>query len=155
MNPENSTKWKAKHAWAEVDRTGPPKRPAEKRIVDFHEIYSLYDEDTVREQASRCIQCPDASCVKGCPLTNRIPEWIALAAEGDFLGAAAISRETSNLPEICSGLSARTIVRRLLHSQWAFRAHLHRGYRKIYQRIRPRARRGGDFAAAAERSKCR
>jgi glutamate synthase (NADPH/NADH) small chain len=102
MNPENSTKWKAKHAWAEVDRTGPPKRPAEQRVADFNEIYSLYDEDTVREQASRCIQCPDASCVKGCPLTNRIPEWIALAAEGDFLGAAAISRETSNLPEICS-----------------------------------------------------
>jgi hypothetical protein len=102
MNPENSTKWKAKHAWAELDRTGPPKRPAEQRVADFNEIYSLYDEDTVREQASRCIQCPDASCVKGCPLTNRIPEWIALAAEGDFLGAAAISRETSNLPEICS-----------------------------------------------------
>jgi glutamate synthase (NADPH/NADH) small chain len=102
MSSAASPTGKAKHAWREVERTGPPKRSAEKRIADFHEIYSLYDEDTVREQASRCIQCPDASCVKGCPLTNRIPEWIALAAEGDFLGAAAISRETSNLPEICS-----------------------------------------------------
>src|SRR5215471_10934416 len=102
MSSAASPTGKAKHAWREVERTGPPKRSAEKRIADFHEIYSLYDEDTVREQASRCIQCPDASCVKGCPLTNRIPEWISLAAEGDFLGAAAISRETSNLPEICS-----------------------------------------------------
>jgi glutamate synthase (NADPH/NADH) small chain len=102
MDSDVSAKWKGKHAWQEIERTGPPKRPADGRIADFHEIYSLYDEATVREQASRCIQCPDASCVKGCPLTNRIPEWIALAAEGDFLGAAAISRETSNLPEICS-----------------------------------------------------
>lgn len=94
--------WKAKHAWLQIERTGPPKRPAEKRVMDFHEIYSLYDEATIREQASRCIQCPDASCVKGCPLTNRIPEWVALAAEGDFLGAAEISRSTSNMPEICS-----------------------------------------------------
>jgi glutamate synthase (NADPH/NADH) small chain len=102
MDPDSAANTHDKHAWQEIERAGPPKRAAENRITDFHEIYALYDEATVREQASRCIQCPDASCVKGCPLTNRIPEWIALAAEGDFLGAAAISRETSNLPEICS-----------------------------------------------------
>src|SRR6266511_5977233 len=80
----------------------PPKRPAEERVADFHEIYSLYDESTVREQASRCLQCPRPQCVTGCPLSNRIPEWLALAAEGQFLEAAALSRSTSNMPEICS-----------------------------------------------------
>jgi len=102
MEPPQSPEWKPKHAWAAIDRTGPQKRAAEKRVTDFYEIYSLYDEATVREQASRCIQCPEASCVAGCPLTNRIPEWIALAAEGKFLAAAEISRSTSNMPEICS-----------------------------------------------------
>lgn len=102
MEPPQSPEWKPKHAWAAIDRTGPQKRAAEKRVTDFHEIYSLYDEATVREQASRCIQCPEASCITGCPLTNRIPEWIALAAEGKFLAAAEISRSTSNMPEICS-----------------------------------------------------
>src|SRR5215813_756354 len=102
MEPPPAPNWKPKHAWAKLDRTGPPKRPADKRVADFHEIYSLYDEATVREQASRCIQCPEASCVTGCPLSNRIPEWVALAAEGDFLAAAEISRSTSNMPEICS-----------------------------------------------------
>ncbi|SPE53402.1 Glutamate synthase (NADPH) small chain [Verrucomicrobia bacterium] len=102
MEPPPPPSWKAKYAWLEIERTGPPKRPAERRISDFHEIYSLYDEATIREQASRCIQCPEASCVKGCPLSNRIPEWVNLAAEGDFLGAAEISRSTSNMPEICS-----------------------------------------------------
>jgi glutamate synthase (NADPH/NADH) small chain len=85
-----------------VDRTTPPKRSAQQRVGDFHEIYSLFDEATVREQASRCVQCAEPGCVTGCPLANRIPEWLALAAEGDFLGAAEISRSTSNMPEICS-----------------------------------------------------
>src|ERR1043165_549860 len=92
---------KAKYAWREVDRVEPPKRAAEDRIEDFHEIYSLLDEATVREQASRCVQCVSPACVQGCPLGNHIPEWIALAAEGKFLEAAEVSRRTSNMPEIC------------------------------------------------------
>jgi glutamate synthase (NADPH/NADH) small chain len=92
----------AKRTWAEVNRVEPPKRSAQQRIADFHEIYSLHDEATIRQQASRCIQCHKPNCVEGCPLHNRIPEWLALAAEGDFLGAAEISRTTSNMPEICS-----------------------------------------------------
>jgi glutamate synthase (NADPH/NADH) small chain len=102
MGQDNVPTWKAKHAWREIERTAPSKRPVEERVRDFREIYDLYDEATVRQQASRCIQCPKPGCVAGCPLSNRIPEWLALAAEGDFLGAAEISRSTSNMPEICS-----------------------------------------------------
>ena len=39
---------------------------------------------------------------KCCPLGNRIPEWLGLAADGRFLEAAELSRSTSNMPEICS-----------------------------------------------------
>jgi glutamate synthase (NADPH/NADH) small chain len=91
-----------KFAWAAIDRASPPKRTADDRVCDFQEIYSDFDPATVQAQASRCIQCPAALCVQGCPLHNRIPELMALVAEGDFLGAAAISRTTSNLPEICA-----------------------------------------------------
>ena len=91
----------AKFAWREVDRAEQPKRDADARITDFHEIYSLFDEATIREQASRCVQCASPACVTGCPLSNRIPEWISLAAEGRFLEAAEISRQTSSMPEIC------------------------------------------------------
>ena len=90
------------NVWREIDRADPPKRSAVERAADFHEIYSLLDEKTVREQASRCIQCPQPSCREGCPLANRIPEWLALAAEGRFIEAAEISQATSNMPEICS-----------------------------------------------------
>ena len=95
--------WPVKHNWRYIAREAPPKRDAGERICDFDEIYGLFDEATVREQASRCINCPDPQCVKnGCPLANRIPEWLALTAEGRFLEAATLSRSTSNMPEICS-----------------------------------------------------
>lgn len=99
---ERTPAWKAVHAWSEIARESPPKRPADERVCDFHEIYGLFDEAAVRRQASRCLQCPKPQCVAGCPLNNRIPEWLALAAEGQFLEAAALSRSTSNMPEICS-----------------------------------------------------
>ena len=91
-----------KYAWSTIPRATPPKRSAAERVGDFLEIYSNFDEATVREQASRCIQCPHPRCMSGCPLVNRIPEWLALAAQGEFLAAAALSQTTSNFPEICS-----------------------------------------------------
>ena len=92
----------SKFAWRLITRASPPKRAAADRVTDFREIYDSYDEATVRAQASRCIQCPNALCAQACPLANRIPEWMALAAQGQFLEASAVSRTTSNMPEICS-----------------------------------------------------
>lgn len=92
----------AKYAWSTIGRASPPKRTAEERVADFREIYREFDEATVRAQAARCIQCPTPGCVQACPLHNRIPEWLALTSQGDFLGAATLSRSTSNMPEICS-----------------------------------------------------
>ena len=101
MNPNGSTHERA-YVWRELDRVEPQKRTPAERAGDFDEIYSLLDEATVREQASRCLQCPEANCRQGCPLSNRIPEWLGLAAEGKFLEAAEVSQSTSNMPEICS-----------------------------------------------------
>jgi len=92
----------SKYAWSLIGRATPPKRPAAERVGDFREIYSEFNEETAQAQASRCIQCPQSLCMTGCPLANRIPEWLALTAQGLFLEAAEISRATSNLPEICS-----------------------------------------------------
>jgi glutamate synthase (NADPH/NADH) small chain len=94
--------WPAKHNWRYIPRETSPKREAAERICDFGEIYGLFDEATARAQASRCLNCPDPECAKTCPLSNRIPEWLSLTAEGRFLEAAELSRSTSNLPEICS-----------------------------------------------------
>lgn len=91
-----------KYAWREIARATPPKRAAAERIGDFREIYENFDEATAQAQASRCIQCPHPLCMTGCPLANRIPEWLALTAQGRFLEAASLSRTTSNFPELCS-----------------------------------------------------
>jgi len=94
----------SKYAWREVARQDLPKRSAAQRAADFLEIYGLYDEATARQQASRCIQCPNPSCVSGCPLCNPIPEWMQLTAEGRFLEAAAFLGSVTNMAEICARL---------------------------------------------------
>jgi len=52
--------WPAKHNWRYIDRATPPKREAAERVRDFQEIYGLFDEATVRAQASRCIGCGES-----------------------------------------------------------------------------------------------
>lgn len=102
MNDDDVPAVASKHAWHVLPRLDPKKRPAAERIRDFREVSLTYDESSVREQANRCIQCPQANCRSACPLANNIPEWLALAAEGRFLEAAELSRATSNMPEICA-----------------------------------------------------
>jgi glutamate synthase (NADPH/NADH) small chain len=102
MNPTGANVPRSKYDWILVSREAPPKRNASQRVLDYDEIYAIYDEETAQEQARRCIQCPNALCSQACPLSNRIPEWLALTAEGKFVEASRLSNKTSNMPEICS-----------------------------------------------------
>jgi glutamate synthase (NADPH/NADH) small chain len=129
---------KAKYAWAEIDRVEPPKRPAADRVGDFREASGDYDEATAREQARRCIQCPDPACVEACPLNCAIPELLALTADGQFAEAAGLFFTTHYIPELAShacvggrvcerdcilagkseAVPIRAITRFLLHYGW-------------------------------------
>jgi glutamate synthase (NADPH/NADH) small chain len=102
MNPPPAPTGKAKYAWAEIDRVEPPKRPAADRVADFRETAGDYDEATAREQARRCIQCPDPACVEACPLHCAIPELLALTADGQFPEAAELFFTTHFIPELAS-----------------------------------------------------
>jgi len=53
-------------------------------------------------EADRCLQCPDPTCVRGCPAHNDIPGFIAAVRDCDLEGAHEILRRTSVLPDICS-----------------------------------------------------
>jgi glutamate synthase (NADPH/NADH) small chain len=84
-----------------VARATPPKRAADERRHDFHEIYSEYADEKAKEQASRCSQCGVPYCQTHCPLHNNIPDWLKLTAEGRLREAYEISQATNTFPEIC------------------------------------------------------
>ena len=65
------------------------------------EVALGYTAEMARTEASRCLSCPTAPCMAGCPVKIRIPAFLAKAAEGDFDSAIAIIRESSLLPGIC------------------------------------------------------
>jgi glutamate synthase (NADPH) small chain len=79
----------------------PPARPVVERLKDFQETILPLDPDWAIRAAGRCLQCPLAPCRKACPAGNDIPAALLKISDGDFLGAAAVYRQTSSMPEIC------------------------------------------------------
>jgi glutamate synthase (NADPH/NADH) small chain len=53
-------------------------------------------------EASRCLSCPDPTCVRGCPTHNDIPGFITAIARGDLGKAHEVLRRTTVLPDVCS-----------------------------------------------------
>ena len=53
------------------------------------------------EQSSRCSQCGVPFCQVHCPLSNNIPDWLKLTAEGRLKEAYELSQSTNNMPEVC------------------------------------------------------
>ena len=84
-----------------TERDMPEKRPANERRDDFVEIYGDYINAKAEEQASRCSQCGVPFCQNHCPLSNNIPDWLKLTAEGRIEEAYHVSAETNLMPEIC------------------------------------------------------
>jgi glutamate synthase (NADPH/NADH) small chain len=79
----------------------PEKRAVPERREDFSEIYRRFDPAAASAQASRCSQCGIPFCSIHCPLSNNIPDWLKLTAEGRLEEAYEVSAATNNFPEIC------------------------------------------------------
>jgi glutamate synthase (NADPH/NADH) small chain len=92
----------AKYAWREISRVDPPKRAVANRVLDFQAAIAPYNEATAREQASRCIQCPNPNCVTACPLETPIVDLLTLTADGQFKEAAELLFAANALPEVAS-----------------------------------------------------
>jgi len=78
-----------------------PEQDPEIRRTNFGEVNLGFTEELAKMEALRCIQCPKPSCIEGCPVGVKINEFIALVADGDFLGAASKMKEDNLLPAIC------------------------------------------------------
>ena len=71
------------------------------RIHNFDEVELGYTHDEAIKEASRCLQCKNPQCMKGCPVGHKIPEWIKAIKEDRLDDAYKIISEVSSLPAIC------------------------------------------------------
>lgn len=79
----------------------PDKRSVDERREDFNEIYRSFSPGQAEAQASRCSQCGVPFCSVHCPLSQNIPDWLKLSAEGRLEEAYEVNSATNNFPEIC------------------------------------------------------
>ncbi len=87
--------------FTKIGQQTPPKRKVSDRKDDFKEIYDDFIKKKAEEQSSRCSQCGVPFCQVHCPLSNNIPDWLKLTAEGRLKDAYELSQSTNNMPEVC------------------------------------------------------
>ena len=71
------------------------------RGTNFDEVALGYDLAMATSEAQRCLDCKNALCRTGCPVSVRIPEFIRKIREGDLDKAYDILTSTNSLPAIC------------------------------------------------------
>jgi len=83
----------------EVPRQEREYAPVAERIQNFKEFVVDLDENELRDQGSRCMDCGIPYCHQGCPVDNNIPDWNDLVYHDDWLGALQQLHSTNNFPE--------------------------------------------------------
>ena len=71
------------------------------RATNFDEVCLGYNMEEAMAEASRCINCKNAQCVKGCPVSINIPGFIQQVKEGNMEAAYQVISESSALPAVC------------------------------------------------------
>lgn len=84
----------------QIPRQTMPEQDALARRDTFTEVNLGLDFELARREASRCLECANATCIEGCPVGVKVREFVALVVSGDILGAAAKIREDNVLPAI-------------------------------------------------------
>ena len=71
------------------------------RRKNFDAVEENFTPKQVKEEASRCLNCKNPQCVKGCPVNIQIPNFIKALKEDNLNEAGRIIRQTSMLPSVC------------------------------------------------------
>ncbi|GAB6098572.1 glutamate synthase subunit beta [Halanaerocella petrolearia] len=87
-----------------IDREEISKRPVEKRVEDYNQVYELPTEEYTAEQAKRCMGCGTPFCNYSCPLGNLCPEWHSFIRQGEWQKALQLLQETNNFPDFTGRL---------------------------------------------------
>lgn len=84
-----------------LNRVDMPRQDPHVRAHNYNEVALGYTDEMVKEEASRCIQCPKRMCVSGCPVYVDIPEFIKAVRDGNMPEAVSILKSKNALPAIC------------------------------------------------------
>lgn len=74
---------------------------AKVRATNFEEVCLGYNMEEAREEAARCLNCKNAKCIVGCPVSIDIPTFIKEVADGNIEEASKIIGKSSALPAVC------------------------------------------------------
>ena len=84
-----------------MEKNPMPEQDPVVRAGNFDEVALGYTPEMAIDEAKRCLNCHNMPCRTGCPVSVRIPEFIAKVAEGDFDAAYEIITSTNSLPAVC------------------------------------------------------
>jgi glutamate synthase (NADPH/NADH) small chain len=84
-----------------IPRQPMPEQDPKVRSKNFDEVPYGYTPELAQREANRCLQCKKPKCIEGCPVGVKIPEFVSLIKEGDFIAAAKKLKEDNSLPAVC------------------------------------------------------
>jgi len=83
------------------ERTKMAEQDPNLRNKNFEEVNLGLETKIALAESQRCLDCPDPTCVDGCPVSINIPKFIKKIEAEDYLGAAKVLKETNTLPAVC------------------------------------------------------
>ena len=84
-----------------MERQHPKEQDMIQRRSNFDAVEENFTPEQAQIEASRCLDCKNPRCVKGCPVNIQIPDFIREVKNGNIEKAGEIIRETSMLPSVC------------------------------------------------------
>ena len=91
----------------EWQRLLPKKRAVTERVRDWREVegpHGPLEDDALRNQAGRCMDCGIPFCTQGCPLGNPIPDFADLVFRSRWQDAHKRLAATNDFPELTGRL---------------------------------------------------
>ena len=82
-------------------RTEMPVQEAKVRARNYAEVALGYSLEDAKTESERCLMCPEAFCVAGCPVSIDIPGFIERIVQTDYRGAYDVLSDANLLPAIC------------------------------------------------------
>jgi len=82
-------------------KTPVPEQDARERSRNFDEVVLGYTAELARKEAQRCLSCKERPCMKGCPVSVPIPQFISAIKKGEFSEAVRVIKTSNLLPAVC------------------------------------------------------